>query len=91
MVNNQLTNEGNIGDMGLLPGLGRSPREGNGHLLKYSYLESSMDRGTWCPPRDLPDPGIEPSSPALQADSLPSEPSKKVFPHNIHTHEVYIM
>ena len=47
MVNNQLTNEGNIGDMGLLSGLGRSPREGNGHLLKYSYLESSMDRGTW--------------------------------------------
>ena len=28
-------------------------------------------------PRDLPDPGIEPGSPALQADSLPSEPSGK--------------
>ena len=26
--------------------------------------------------RDLPDPGIEPGSPALQADSLPSEPSE---------------
>ena len=28
-------------------------------------------------PGDLPDPGIEPGSPALQADSLPSEPSGK--------------
>ena len=30
-------------------------------------------------PGDLPDPGIEPRSPALQADSLPSEPPGKVF------------
>ena len=29
------------------------------------------------PPEDLPDPGIEPGSPALQADSLPSEPPGK--------------
>ena len=29
------------------------------------------------PPGDLPDPGIEPRSPALQADSLPSEPPGK--------------
>ena len=35
-------------------------------------------------PRNLPDPGIEPGSPALQADSLPSEPSGK--PYNIHPH-----
>ena len=27
--------------------LGRSPGEGNGHLLQHSYLESSMDRGAW--------------------------------------------
>ena len=31
-------------------------------------------------PGDLPDPGIEPGSPALQASSLPSEPPGKVFP-----------
>ena len=42
-------------------------------------------------PGDLLDPGIEPVSPALQLDSLPSEPSEKVFPRDIHTHEVYIM
>ena len=29
--------------------------------------------------RDLPNPGIEPRSPALQADSLPAEPQKKLF------------
>ena len=35
------------GDLGLIPGLGRLPGEGNGNLLQYSCLESSMDRGTW--------------------------------------------
>ena len=33
------------GDRGLIPGLRRSPREGNGNLLQYSGLENSMDRG----------------------------------------------
>ena len=32
------------------------------------------------PPGDLPDPGIEPGSPALQADSLPTEPPRKPSP-----------
>ena len=32
---------------GLIPGLGRSPRVGNGNLLQYSCLENSMDRGAW--------------------------------------------
>ena len=35
------------GDMGLIPELGRSPGEGNGNPLQYSYLENSMDRGAW--------------------------------------------
>ena len=35
------------GDPGLIPGSGRSPGEGNGNLLQYSFLENSMDRGTW--------------------------------------------
>ena len=35
----------NEGDPGLIPGLGRSPGEGNGYLLQYSFLENSMDRG----------------------------------------------
>ena len=35
------------GDMGLIPGLGRSPGGGNGNPLQYSCLENSMDRGAW--------------------------------------------
>ena len=34
-------------DVGSVPGLGRSPREGNGNSLQYSCLEHSMDRGAW--------------------------------------------
>ena len=37
----------NVGDLGLIPGLGKSPGEGNGNLLQYSCLENSMDRGAW--------------------------------------------
>ena len=36
-----------VGDLGLMPGLGRSPGEGNGYSLQYSGLENSMDRGAW--------------------------------------------
>ena len=32
-----------VGDLGWIPGLGRSPREGNGYPLQYSGLENSMD------------------------------------------------
>ena len=38
----------NAGDPGSIPGLGRSPGEGNGNPLQYSCQENSMDRGTWC-------------------------------------------
>ena len=37
----------NAGDVGLIPGLGRSPRGGHGNPLQYSCLENLMDRGTW--------------------------------------------
>ena len=35
------------GDLGSIPGLGRSPGEGNGNPLQYSCLDNSMDRGAW--------------------------------------------
>ena len=35
------------GDPGLIPGLGRSPGEGNGYPLQYSYLENPTDTGAW--------------------------------------------
>ena len=37
----------NAVDPGLIPGLGRSPGEGNGNPLQYSCLENPMDGGTW--------------------------------------------
>ena len=37
----------NTGDVGLIPGLGRSPGEGNGNPLQYSCLGNSIDRGAW--------------------------------------------
>ena len=37
----------NAGDVGSIPESGRSPGEGNGNPLQYSYLENPMDRGTW--------------------------------------------
>ena len=35
------------GDLGSIPGLGRSPGEGNSYPLQYSCLENSMERGVW--------------------------------------------
>ena len=37
----------NEGELGLIPGLGRSPGEGNSNPLQYSCLENSMDGGAW--------------------------------------------
>ena len=36
-----------VGDMGLIPGLGRSPGKGKGNSLHYSCLQNCMDRGAW--------------------------------------------
>ena len=36
-----------VGDLGLIPGSGRSPGEGNGNPLQYSCLENPMDGGVW--------------------------------------------
>ena len=37
----------NAGDLGSVPGSGRSPGEGNGYPLQYSCLENPMDREVW--------------------------------------------
>ena len=47
MVKNPPANARNTGDMGLIPGSGGSPGEGNGNPLQYSCLENFMDRGAW--------------------------------------------
>ena len=45
MVKNPPANAEAAGDTGSIPGLGRSPKAGNGNHLQYSCLENPMDRG----------------------------------------------
>ena len=47
MVKNPSADAGDVRDVGAIPGLGRSPGEGTGSPLQYSYLENSIDRGAW--------------------------------------------
>ena len=47
MVKNLFANAGDIRDVGLNPGSGRSPGEGNGYPLQHSCLENPTDRGAW--------------------------------------------
>ena len=47
LVENLPANAGDTGDVGLIPGLGRSPAVENGNPLQNSCLENSMDRGGW--------------------------------------------
>ena len=47
MVKNQPADEGNVRDVGSIPGSGRSPGGGHGNLLQYSCLKNPIDRGAW--------------------------------------------
>ena len=47
VVKNLPANAGDIRDMDLIPGSGRSPGRGHGNPLQYSCLENPMDRGAW--------------------------------------------
>ena len=47
VVKNLPANAGDKKDMGLIPGLGRSPGGGHGNPLQYSCLENPMNRGAW--------------------------------------------
>ena len=47
VVKNLPANAGDARDTGSIPGLGRSPGEGNGNPLRYSCLENPMDRRAW--------------------------------------------
>ena len=47
MIKNSPANAGDIRDVSLNPGLGRSPGGGCGNPYQYSHLESPMDRGAW--------------------------------------------
>ena len=47
VVENPPANVGDIRDLGLIPGSGRSPRGGSGNPLQYSCLENPLDKGAW--------------------------------------------
>ena len=47
VVKNTATNAGDIRDKSLIPGPGRSPREGHSNMLQYSCLGNPMVRGAW--------------------------------------------
>ena len=47
VVKNLPADAGGHRDVGLIPGLGRSPGEGHGNPLQYSCLENPMNRGAW--------------------------------------------
>ena len=47
VVKSPPANAGVVGEMGSIPGPGRSPGVGKGNPLQYSYLYNSMDRGAW--------------------------------------------
>ena len=47
LVKNPLANAGDTGNVGSIPGLGRSPGAGHSNMLQYSYPENPMNRGAW--------------------------------------------
>ena len=47
VVKDPSASAGDLRDVGLISGSGRSPGEGSGNRLQYSCLENPMDRGTW--------------------------------------------
>ena len=47
VIKNMAANAGDLREVGLIPGLGRSPGGGHGDPLQYSCLENSMDGGAW--------------------------------------------
>ena len=47
VVKDPFASVGDVGDIGSIPGSGRSPGGGNGNPLQYSFLENPKDRGAW--------------------------------------------
>ena len=70
----------NAGDLGSIPGSGRSPGEGNDNPLQYSCLENPMDRGAWWATRVRHDLATKPPPP------LHVQVSTSVYTHITHTY-----
>ena len=69
-----------MGDLGSIPGLGRSPGEGNSDPLQYFGLENPMDKGTW----QATVHGVEKSPTRLTTHSHTHTKSYCVYLHCIH-------
>ena len=69
----------NVGDAGSIPGLGKSPREGNGNPLQYSWLENSMNMGAWWATVHGVTKGLTLLALCMHVHTTPS-------PHTIYTH-----
>ena len=63
----------NVGDLGSIPGLGRSPGEGNGYPIQYFCLENSKERGAWWAPWDCKEVGMS------EATNILLNPLRGVF------------
>ena len=70
----------NAGDMGFIPGLGRSPGEGNSYPLQYSCLGNPMDRGAWWATVH----GITKESDTSQSNNNNSKQKKVTIEHRPH-------
>ena len=72
-----------MGDLGSIPGLGRSPGEGNGNPLQYSFLENPMDRGAWqATVHSIAKSQTQPST----IDFTDSSVSRSVMPDSLQPH-----
>ena len=58
MVNNLPANAGNREDMGLIPGMGKSPGGGNGNPLQCFCLENSIDKEVWQATQSIESPRV---------------------------------
>ena len=80
MVKNPPANAGDIIDMGLIPGLGRSPGGGLGNPLQYSCLENPMDRGAG---------GLKSMGSRRVGQDLVTKQQQQYRERCIHTHKIH--
>ena len=78
----------NAEDMASMPGLGRSPGEGYGNLLQYSFQDNPMDRGAW----QATVPEVAKSQTRLNELARPHERAYTYFilPHNLNPKLFYL-
>jgi hypothetical protein len=82
-VKNLPADVGDSRDVGLIPGLGKSPGGGNGNPLQYSCLEDPMDRGAWWATVH----GVRKSQARVSEHARPSLPAQPLSPSSLGARE----